>query len=255
MAHHETAHNDHDHGHVHDFDADRARRYDHMARQTLPGYEELHNMAASLLGVELGDQARVLVVGAGTGMELLTLAAQHPRWRLTGVDPAAEMLTVARERLQEYGWTDRVQIHVGHTHELPETERYDAAMCLLVIHHLSAKEQRELLQQIARRLKAGALFVVAEMIGNTASAQFQRFLAAWKLRQRTFGTPIEEIEQRAQTMSSVVSFASEDSLRGLLSTGGFADMERFFTAYFYGGWIARYNLGAHLSNQAISRSP
>lgn len=237
MANHETSH--HGHQHVHDFDKDRARRYDHTARQTLPGYEELHNMASSLLGVELGEEARVLVVGAGTGMELLTLAEQHPRWRFTGVDPSAEMLTVARERLQERGWTDRVRLHVGHTHELPETDRYDAATCLLVIHHLPTGEQRELLQQIVRRLRDKAPFVVAEMIGDTASVQFQRFLAAWKIRQRTFGTADEEIEQRAQTMSSVVSFATEDRLRGLLSTAGFTDVERFFTAYFYGGWIAR----------------
>jgi tRNA (cmo5U34)-methyltransferase len=237
MANHGIAH--HGHEHVHDFDAERARRYDHMARQTLPGYEELHNMTSSLLGVDLGEEARVLVVGAGTGMELLTLAEQHPRWRLTGVDPSAEMLTVARERLQERGWTDRVQLHVGHTHGLPEAEYYDAATCLLVIHHLPTGEQRELLRQIARRLKSDAPFVVAEMIGDTASPQFQRFLAAWKIRQQTFGAPAEEVEQRAQTMSSVVSFASEGSLRELLSTAGFADMKGFFTAYFYGGWIAR----------------
>ncbi|MBI3248769.1 MAG: hypothetical protein HYZ50_19885 [Deltaproteobacteria bacterium] len=52
----------------------------------------------------------------------------------------------------------------------------------------------------------------------------------------------DEIEQRAQTMSSVVSFASEESLRALLATAGFVEMERFFTAYFYGAWVARYSL-------------
>ena len=109
----------HGHEHVHDFDdAERARRYDQTARQILPGYEDLHNMASSLLGVGLSENAHVLVVGAGTGMELLTLAEQHPQWRLTGVDPSVEMLAVARERLQARGWTDRVQLHVGHTHEL-----------------------------------------------------------------------------------------------------------------------------------------
>src|SRR4051794_9947640 len=111
-----TPHRGSHHGHdrVHDFDDDRARRYGQTARQTLPGYEELHNMASSLPGIELKEEARVLVVGAGTGMELLTLAEQHPQWRLTGVDPSVEMLAVARERLQERRWTDRVQLHVGH---------------------------------------------------------------------------------------------------------------------------------------------
>ena len=240
MADHNTSH--HGHGHVHDFDADRARRYDQMARRTLPGYEELHTMASSLLGVELDEHARVLVVGAGTGMELLTVAQQHPHWQLTGIDPSGEMLAVARERLQEHSLSERVQLHVGQIYDLPETDQYDAAMCLLVIHHLPVEEQRRLLQQIAQRLKKGAPFVVAEMIGDTASSQFRRFLAAWKLRQMVFGTPVNEIEERAQTLSSVVSFASEESLRSLLASAGFLDMERFFTAYFYGGWTTHLSL-------------
>ncbi|MBM4255002.1 MAG: hypothetical protein FJ147_03805 [Deltaproteobacteria bacterium] len=45
---------------------------------------------------------------------------------------------------------------------------------------------------------------------------------------------------RAQTLSSVVSVASEESLRNLLSSAGYIDMQRFFAAYFYGGWIARF---------------
>jgi tRNA (cmo5U34)-methyltransferase len=150
------------------------------------------------------------------------------------------MLAVARERLQERSWTDRVQLHVGHIHELPEAEPYDAATCLLVIHHLSeAAAQRQMLRDIAQRLQRGAPLVVAEMIGDPASPQFQQFLSAWKLRQYTFGTPEAEVEQRAQTLSSVVSFGSEESLQDLLATAGFGDMQRFFTAYFYGGWVIR----------------
>ena len=60
MANHETSH----HGHVHDFDAERARRYDQIARQTLAGYEDLHHMASTLLGVELGEAVRVLTLAS-----------------------------------------------------------------------------------------------------------------------------------------------------------------------------------------------
>ena len=109
-------------------------------------------MAASLLHVELSKEAQVLVVGAGTGIELLTLAAQHPQWRLTGVDPSAEMLALAREHIQERGWTDRVQLHVGHTHQPSETDRYDAATCLVVIHHLSDKVEQRVLLRVAARV-------------------------------------------------------------------------------------------------------
>jgi tRNA (cmo5U34)-methyltransferase len=237
MDEHPTA--PHEPGHVHQFDEERARKYDRTARQVVPGYEALHSMAASLLRVELGEEAQILVVGAGTGMELLTLAEQQPKWRLTGVDPSPEMLALARERLHTQGWTERVQLHVGHTHELPDTVTYDAATCLLVIHHLAREEQLELLRHIAKRLRKGAPLIVAEMLGDSTSPQFRRFLAAWKSRLIAAGATVEETEQRAQTMTSVISFPSEDSLRTLLSQAGFGDMERFFTAYFYGGWITR----------------
>lgn len=228
-----------EHGHVHHFDEERARQYDRTARQTLPGYEELHSMASSLLHIELDEEAQVLVVGAGTGMELLTLAEHHPKWRLTGVDPSSEMLARARERIQERGWTDRVQLHVGHVYELPQSAVYDAATCLLVIHHLAAEDQRSLLRGVAQRLKSGAPFVLAEIVGDTASPQFQRFLNAWKFRQSVMGASVDEAVQRGERITSVVSFPTEDSLRALLSQAGFADLERFFTAYFYGGWVTR----------------
>ena len=72
----------------------------------------------------------MLVVGAGTGMELLTLAEQYPHWRLTGVDPSAEMLTLAHERLQNTaGPIVSSYMTATHTNFLKQTATMPRRVC------------------------------------------------------------------------------------------------------------------------------
>ncbi|WP_232288441.1 class I SAM-dependent methyltransferase [Anaeromyxobacter sp. K] len=59
--------------------------------------DALHLVTRLALG-ELPAQARILCVGAGTGAELLSLAAAFPGWRFTAVDPSEPMLRRCRAR-------------------------------------------------------------------------------------------------------------------------------------------------------------
>lgn len=56
------------------FDEARAARSDRKIRLLTPGYEALHSMTNHLLRSLLPAEARLLVVGAGTGMEIIFLA-------------------------------------------------------------------------------------------------------------------------------------------------------------------------------------
>ena len=91
------------------FDRDRANQYDLDIRKAIPGYEALHGMAYSLLQTNLNESARVLIVGSGTGMELVNYCQQNPKWSLTGVDPSAEMMAIAEEELVTLGYRERVR--------------------------------------------------------------------------------------------------------------------------------------------------
>jgi len=55
--------------------------------------------ASLLLAKRAPADAQVLVAGAGGGLELRALAAAHEGWHFVGVDPAAEMLSLAAETL------------------------------------------------------------------------------------------------------------------------------------------------------------
>jgi len=53
-------------------------------------------MAAQLIAERAVDEASILVLGAGGGLEIKLFSELYPRWRFTGVDPAPEMLKQAK---------------------------------------------------------------------------------------------------------------------------------------------------------------
>ena len=60
------------------FDGDYGERYEALARRVIPGYRTLFPMVAALIDPDLPPAGRVLVVGAGTGIEMVTLKRARP---------------------------------------------------------------------------------------------------------------------------------------------------------------------------------
>lgn len=67
--------------------------------RNVPGWADMLRMAELLLAERVPAHGRVLVVGAGGGLELKRFAASHEGWRFVGVDPSREMLALARATL------------------------------------------------------------------------------------------------------------------------------------------------------------
>lgn len=66
--------------------------YAENAVRRVPGLRDAHRMAGLLLSESTPPNGRVLVIGAGGGMELRYFAESNPSWQFDGVDPSAEML-------------------------------------------------------------------------------------------------------------------------------------------------------------------
>jgi tRNA (cmo5U34)-methyltransferase len=225
---------------IYRFTAEHARNYDEGIRVAGLGYNVLHDLTGALLGSLLPAQAQVLVVGAGTGEEIVQLGTRYPGWCFTGIDPSAEMLAVARQRIAEAGLTDRVTLHVGTVDGLPMDDRYDAATLLLVMHFLPDDGAKlALLRGIAERLRPGAPLVLADLHGDLESAGSKLRLEAWRQRQVNRGIAANNIEEMFRQLPQSVYFIPERRLEALLAEAGFTGVERFFQALLFGGWIAR----------------
>ena len=227
-----------------EFDRDRANQYDLDIRKAIPGYESLHDMAYSLLQTSLSESARLLVVGSGTGMELVNYSQLNPQWSLTGVDPSMEMMAIAKEQLLSVGLQEQVNLHTGYVNSVPETEPMDAATLILVMHFLPDDGAKlELLENIARRLKPGAKLIIADLYGDKSTAYFEQFTKAWKSLyfSKLDGETREKAEANFQTsISNSIYFVTEARIIQLLQTAGFSEVTKFYNAFLFGGWIAKY---------------
>lgn len=109
-------------------DPEAVARYAEGRRRFVPGLEALHQMTAQLLAERAPDDALVLVLGAGGGLELRAMAEAHAGWRFVGVDPAPEMLKLAERTLGPLA--TRVEFVTGTIDDAP-LGPFDAATCLL----------------------------------------------------------------------------------------------------------------------------
>ncbi len=183
--------------------------------------------------------ARVLVAGAGTAQEVVTIGALEPSWQFVAVDPAPAMLDLARDRLAAAGLSGRVSLHQGYVADLPPAPDFDAATLIGVLHHLPGiAAKRAILAAIAARLPAGAPFVLA--CNHQPYASQPLLLAAWRQRWRMHGAAPAEIEAKlAKIQQGADPPESEQAVAALLADAGFEAPTRFFASLFWGAWVTR----------------
>ncbi|WP_311273305.1 MULTISPECIES: class I SAM-dependent methyltransferase [unclassified Rhizobium] len=216
------------------FDGDQAG-YAKSARRNVPGLDDLHRMTGQLLAERVPADGRVLVVGAGGGLELNALAEHHPGWSFDGVDPSADMLIVARETTA--GAADRISFHLGDISAAPDGP-FDGAVCLLVFHHISFEERAATLRGIRQRLLQGSPFVLSHI----SIPEHEPDRSLWIDRHIDFGAMAQfDSERRGEAriaMKERLSIYSPDQDEAHLRQAGFTAIAQFYQAFSFRGWVA-----------------
>lgn len=214
-------------------DDEAVSRYVEGPPRNVPGFRDMQRMTRILMAEAAPSDARILVLGAGGGLELAAFAAAESGWRFDGVDPSAKMLALAKRTLGPL--MSRVSLHEGRIDVAPEGP-FDAACCLLTLHFLTRQERLETLIEVRRRLRSGAPFVMAHY-----SAPNQDRLT-WLARSAAFATqtPIgaRATAASAARLASTLAILSPDEEETLLSEAGFEQIGLFFAALAFRGWVA-----------------
>ena len=224
------------------FDDRRAAVYDGLIRQVVPGYDVLHRLIRLILYGILDEAAHVLVPGAGTGMEIETLATGRPDWRFTAIDPSPGMIEAARQRIADEGLAGRTTFHEGTIEDLPGPERFDAASLVLVMHFLPDDGAKAaLLRHIAARLQPGAPLILADLFGEPESPPFRRHMDVWGAWQLECGIEAEDVEKGFRHVVKDIHFVSEERIGALLAETGFGPPQPFWRNLAFGAWLAFRN--------------
>lgn len=212
-------------------DPDAVARYAEGPIRQVPGFVDLQRMASVLLAE--ASPRELLVLGAGGGLELKAFAEAHTDWRFLGIDPSAEMLALARRTVGPMA--DRMAWHEGYIHDAPEGP-FDAGVCLLTLHFVDAAERLRTLAEVRRRLRPGAPFVVAyhSIDRDTRDLWLSRYGAF----AAAAGVPKEKADQAGSAIGKRLPILSPDEDAALLREAGYCDVQLFYAAFTFRGWVA-----------------
>jgi tRNA (cmo5U34)-methyltransferase len=218
-------------------DPDFAARYTEGPPRFVPGHRDMLRMATMLLAEDAPLDAQVLVVGSGGGIELRHFSEAHAGWRLTGVDPSAQMLAVARSTLGPLAV--RCDLIEG-TVEAAPPGPFDAASCLLTLHMIPDDGSKlATLRAIRARLRPDAPFVIVDHCLDEADPQFERRLDRYARFALDSGAPSEDVARACEGIRQSVPMIARDREAELLVEAGFRETEIFYAGLLWTGWSAR----------------
>ena len=208
--------------------------YERLQSQVIPGYSSLARLSVALLAaspVAEADGVEVLVAGCGTGAELLESMAQRPDWHLTALDPSAEMLQEARQRLGEQASVQWQQSTVESlVDEAGMAGRFAGALSVLVLQSLPDDGSKlAFLTALARCLQPGAQLVLVDLMQTSLPSLEDQLEHAWQGLQRASG-----LDASSQEGLHPIGLAR---LTSLVNAAGFGDPARVFQALGFEGFL------------------
>src|SRR5512144_53518 len=142
-----------------------SRWYDLVAGGTEKKYRD---WGMEKLAAQPGE--KILEIGFGTGHCLVSLAkAVGPAGRVIGLDISDGMLAIARERLQQDGLNERVDLRLGDATQLDfiEANSLDGVFMSFTLELFDNPEIPRVLQECHRILKPGGRVAVVSMTKTT----------------------------------------------------------------------------------------
>ncbi|BAE52424.1 SAM-dependent methyltransferase [Paramagnetospirillum magneticum AMB-1] len=168
-----------------------ARSYDGLRRQLIPCFDDFYGAALDLVTEFAPPGARILDLGAGTGLLSALVAERRPDVRLVLTDLAEDMLERARERFAAHPVP--VEFRVMNHLDLAEEGAYDVVMSALSIHHLEDEGKRAVYAAMARAVRPGGAVVNADQVAGDTAEMEARYWSHWHEAIQRAGLPVDEI--------------------------------------------------------------
>ena len=141
---------------------------------TLGQAPRLRRMTVDQALIKTGDS--VLDVGCGTGEVTLVAKARAKHGKVYGIDPAPEMIAVARKKAARKGL--EIDFRVGVIEALPFPDSsIEVVTSSLMMHHLPDDLKARGLMEIYRVLKPGGRLLIADFMRPTGSFSNHLFIA------------------------------------------------------------------------------
>jgi tRNA (cmo5U34)-methyltransferase len=211
-----------------------ASDYDDQRQKLAPIKDALYLCIRMLLS-KLPSDSRALIVGAGTGSELMYLANAFPLWSFTVVEPASAMLDVCRQRAEENDISSRCTYHEGYLESLPDTDGFNIATSILVSHFIVNQDDRiKYFSEIASKLNPSGYLVETGLASDMSKSEYSKLLEVWVNMHDYAGMPVN-----INSFGNKVSILPVEEVKSLVESGGFEAPVLFFQTLLIHAWFSK----------------
>lgn len=142
-----------------------AEAFDNQVLKNIPKYPEMLTALINAIP-DNKENPKVLDLGCGTGNITQKLLKRFPQAEVTCLDLSENMIKIAKNKLSQY---KSIEYIIGDFTETEITEKYDAIISSLALHHIpNNKEKQEMYQAIYKALNKNGVFYNADVIlGNS----------------------------------------------------------------------------------------
>jgi tRNA (cmo5U34)-methyltransferase len=219
------------------FQGDVAETFVDHVRQSVPGYDEGHDIVCKLSDFFCLEDSIAYELGTSTG-QLLRKLAEHnrhkPKIRWIGVDAVQPMIQKAKEHCAGAPNAELVCDDI----RLVDYKNSDFIVAYYVIQFIPPRDRQELINKIYQALNWGGGFVWFEKVRGP-DARFQDMLTNlynnFKLGQ---GFSAEEVLAKTESLKAVMEPFSSQGNIDLLKRAGFVDIMPIYRNLCFEGLVA-----------------
>jgi len=219
------------------FGGDVAKTFVSHIRQSVPLYEEGHDLICQLSDYFVSDVSTVIELGTSTG-ELLRKLALHNQnksnARFIGIDNEKPMLAEARKHCKGLKSVEFIHDDV----RVAPLEKADLIVSYYTMQFIAPRDRQEVFNRIYESLNWGGAFIMFEKVRGP-DARFQDIMNSlyndFKQRQ---GFSAEEILSKTRSLKGVLEPFSTAGNLGLLERAGFVDVMSVAKYVCFEGFLA-----------------
>jgi len=142
---------------------EEAKKFDDVIPLLIPFYKETYDILISAVPFKNSENIRILDLGCGTGTLAKRLKQNFPLSKITCLDFSANMLEVAKSKLNKY--KDDIEFLAGDFNKISSEEKYDVIVSSFALHHISTdKEKIRTYKNIYRSLTNNGVFLTADIV-------------------------------------------------------------------------------------------
>lgn len=147
---------------MNEFFNNRINGYEEHQLNVIEGAREFYPYTADCLPMR--ENAEVLDLGCGTGLELEFYFKRNPTAKVTGIDLADGMLEVLKDKLSD----KKLNVICGSYFDISLGEnRYDAVVSVESLHHFTQEQKIFLYQKVVQALKQGGYLIITDYFAQT----------------------------------------------------------------------------------------